>query len=63
MTYQNLANEVEPGCHILVDDGLVDLLVKEVRGPEIHCEVENGGVLSNNKKASTSPTYISICRR
>ena len=49
VTYQNLANEVEPGCHILVDDGLVDLLVKEVRGPEIHCEVENGGVLSNNK--------------
>ena len=27
VTYQNLANEVEPGCHILVDDGLVDLLI------------------------------------
>ena len=62
MTYQNLANEVEPGCHILVDDGLVDLLVKEVRGPEIHCEVENGA-FSPTTKASTSPTYISICRR
>lgn len=60
MTYQNLANEVEPGCHILVDDGLVDLLVKEVRGPEIHCEVENGGVLSNNKSINIPNVHIHL---
>lgn len=58
--YQNLANEVEPGCHILVDDGLVDLLVKEVRGPEIHCEVENGGVLSNNKSINIPNVHIHL---
>lgn len=60
VTYQNLANEVEPGCHILVDDGLVDLLVKEVRGPEIHCEVENGGVLSNNKSINIPNVHIHL---
>ncbi|MEG1731135.1 MAG: pyruvate kinase, partial [Oscillospiraceae bacterium] len=49
VTYVNLHREVTVGCHILVDDGLVDLLVKEIKGKEILCTVENGGALSNNK--------------
>lgn len=49
VTYTNLHNEVGPGCRILVDDGLIELLVEKVEGHDIVCTVENGGPLSNNK--------------
>ncbi|MEG0876668.1 MAG: pyruvate kinase, partial [Oscillospiraceae bacterium] len=58
VTYVNLHREVTVGCHILVDDGLVDLLVKEIKGKEILCTVENGGALSNNKSINIPDVQI-----
>ena len=58
VTYANLHNEVAPGNHILVDDGLIDLLVQEVKGQEIICLVENGGPLSNNKSINIPDVHI-----
>ena len=58
VTYANLHNEVTPGCRILVDDGLIELLVQEIRGCEIHCEVENGGPLSSNKSINIPDVHI-----
>ncbi|WP_243200738.1 pyruvate kinase [Lawsonibacter celer] len=58
VTYENLHNEVEPGCRILVDDGLVELRVREIRGRDILCEVENGGALSSNKSINIPDVHI-----
>ena len=58
VTYANLHNEVAPGNHILVDDGLIDLLVQEIKGQEIVCVVENGGPLSNNKSINIPDVHI-----
>ena len=58
VTYANLHNEVAPGNHILVDDGLIDLLVQEIKGQEIVCTVENGGPLSNNKSINIPDVHI-----
>ena len=58
VTYANLHNEVAPGNHILVDDGLIDLLVQEIKGQEIVCVVENGGPLSNNKSINIPTVHI-----
>ena len=58
VTYANLHNEVVPGNHILVDDGLIDLLVQEIKGQEIVCTVENGGPLSNNKSINIPDVHI-----
>ncbi len=60
VTYQNLHKEVEPGCRILVDDGLIELLVKEIQGAEIRCEVENGGPLSSNKSINIPNVHIDL---
>ena len=60
VTYQNLHKEVEPGCRILVDDGLIELLVKEIQGTEIRCEVENGGPLSSNKSINIPNVHIDL---
>lgn len=58
VTYENLHKEVAPGKHILVDDGLIDLLVEEISGREIRCTVENGGALSNNKSINIPDVHI-----
>ena len=58
VTYANLHNEVGPGCRILVDDGLIELLVQQVCGHEIHCTVENGGALSSNKSINIPDVHI-----
>ncbi len=49
LTYKELVHDVEPGARLLLNDGLIVMDVEKVEGPEIHCKVVVGGVLSNNK--------------
>lgn len=49
ISYQALPNEVSPGSVIYVDDGLIELRVREVVGTEIHCTVVNSGILKERK--------------
>jgi pyruvate kinase len=49
LDYKTLPTEVEPGVVLLLDDGRIVMTVDEVRGQEIHCTVNVGGTLSNNK--------------
>jgi pyruvate kinase len=49
LDYGSLPQEVEPGTVLLLDDGRIVLSVEVVRGSEIHCTVELGGRLSDNK--------------
>ncbi|NCB64304.1 MAG: pyruvate kinase, partial [Clostridia bacterium] len=60
VTYANLHKEVAPGCAILVDDGLIELDVVEIKGQEIHCRVENGGPLSSNKSINIPSVHIQL---
>ncbi len=49
IAYQGLANDVKPGDTLLLNDGLINLLVKDIDGTRIHTEVVLGGTLSNKK--------------
>jgi pyruvate kinase len=49
LDYKELVNDVGPGAVLLLNDGLIRLLVEEVRGAEIVTRVVVGGTLSNNK--------------
>lgn len=49
LTYKELPQDVRPGDCLLLDDGLISLEVESVDGQRIHCRVESGGRLSNNK--------------
>ena len=49
LDYKNLPQDVSPGDTLLLDDGRIVLAVTQVTGPRIHCVVEQGGALSNNK--------------
>ena len=50
VSYKGLTNDVKKGSVISIDDGLVQLEVKEiVDKTDIVCRVQNNGVLSNHK--------------
>ena len=49
ITYDGLAEDVEIGKHILIDDGLIELEVRKVAGTDIICKVLNGGELGQRK--------------
>lgn len=60
VTYDKLHEELNPGCRVLIDDGLIELSVKEIVGRDIRCEVVNGGPLSNNKSINIPDTPIQL---
>jgi pyruvate kinase len=49
LDYKTLPKEVERGAVLLLDDGRIVMTVDAVKGTEIHCMVNVGGALSNNK--------------
>jgi pyruvate kinase len=48
-TFRPLPREVKAGDRILLSDGLIELRVEKVRGPEVICRVVNGGLLGEHK--------------
>ena len=49
ITYDGLVDDVQAGSRILIDDGLIELQVKNKSGNEIVCTVINGGELGERK--------------
>lgn len=49
ITYKGLPKDVKVGDSLLVNDGLVQLLIKEIKNDEIITEVVVGGDISNHK--------------
>lgn len=47
--YEALVNDSQPGDVLLLDDGRVILEVDRIEGTRVHCVVQVGGPLSNNK--------------
>ena len=48
-TFKTLAENVEQGSRILLNDGLIELRVHEVLGEDVVCDIINGGPLGENK--------------
>lgn len=49
VSYKNLYMDVRKGNRILIDDGLVEIEVNQVKGKDVYCTVINGGTIANNK--------------
>ena len=52
VSYKGLADDLNPGDRVLVNNGLVIFEVREIEGTEIRCKVLTGGVLSDRKSMS-----------
>jgi pyruvate kinase len=60
VSYRRLDEEVRPGVPILLDDGAIELEVKEVVPGAIHCRVVHGGILRANKSVNLPDTELSL---
>lgn len=59
-TYEGLSDDVRTGDRLLIDDGRVELRVVEVAGPDVHCEVLDGGPVSDHKGISLPGVAVSV---
>ena len=60
VTYPGLAKDVKPGDRILIDDGLIELKVKQVKSGNIVCHVENGGELGERKGVNVPNVKVKL---
>jgi pyruvate kinase len=49
LTYDDIAGDVAPGDRILIDDGLIELVVLEIRPPRVLATVLHGGEIRSHK--------------
>lgn len=60
VTYEQLADDVEVGGRIMLDDGLIGLTIESVEGPDIICRVENDGLVKNKKGVNVPGVHLSM---
>lgn len=60
VTYKGLADDVKQGDELLIDDGLVGLTVNEVKGENIICTVNNGGVIKDYKSINAPGVKVKL---
>ncbi len=49
VTYLDFPKDLQVGSRVLIDDGLIELRVEHISGPEVQCIVVNGGKVSSKK--------------
>ena len=59
-TCAGLANVVEPGGAVLLDDGLIELSVDAIDGSDIRCTVRNSGLLGERKSINLPGTSVPL---
>ena len=60
INYAGLPQDVKPGSHILIDDGLIDLEVQAAEGTEIRCRIVNGGELGEKKGVNVPNVRVNL---
>lgn len=60
INYDGLCEDVAAGNRILIDDGLIELEVQEVKGADIVCKVINGGELGMRKGVNVPNVKIKL---
>ena len=60
VSYKELYKDIKVGSQILIDDGKIELQVKEISGKDVICEVMNGGMLGNRKSINLPGTHVNL---
>jgi pyruvate kinase len=58
--YKNLHKDVKKGDSILLDDGIMKLKVKKIKGRDVVCQVIDGGVLKPHKGINLPGVDVSV---
>lgn len=60
VSYENLPSELSAGCRILIDDGLIQLEVEDIKDKEMNCRILNGGTLGSKKSINLPGVCIEL---
>lgn len=60
LSYSNIANDIRPGMHLLIDDGELDFLVDSIDGYRINATAQNGGELGSRKSVNIPGASINL---
>ena len=60
ITYSTLASDVDIGTRILLNDGLVELIVNEIHGNDIVCDIMNSGIVKDGKSVNVPGVHLSM---
>ena len=60
VTYKELANEIDIGTTILINDGLIECRVEEIKDKDVVCKIINGGKLTNRKSINIPNSKINL---
>lgn len=60
VTYKDLTKDIHTGSRVLIDDGLIELKVKDIVGNDVICDVINNGQLSSRKGVNIPDAHINL---
>jgi len=60
VTYANIAKDLKVGSTVLIDDGLIELVVEEIKGNDVVCKVINSGLLGSRKGVNLPDIHLNL---
>ena len=60
VSFKNLPQDVSIGTRILINDGVIELVVRRMTETDVECDVIHGGTLSNNKGINIPGVQLSM---
>ena len=60
VSYKNLPSQVRAGDRILIDDGAIELKVRECTASEVRCAVISGGTVKNGKGVNVPNVHLDM---
>ncbi|MGL4363438.1 MAG: pyruvate kinase [Cellulosilyticaceae bacterium] len=60
VTYKDLPLDLKKGSRVLIDDGLIELEVKNLTNNEVECVIVNGGVLGSRKGINIPDVFVNL---
>ena len=60
VTYADFAKDLSVGSTVLIDDGLIELTVTEIKGNDVICKVVNSGLLGTKKGVNLPNVHINL---
>lgn len=60
VTFEKLPHDVAIGTRILINDGLIEMVVKNIEDTDIHCEVIHGGEIKDHKGINVPGVKLSM---
>ena len=60
VSFKGLPGDIRTGSHVLIDDGLIDMVAVNIDKTDVVCKVLNSGKISNNKGVNLPGTHLSL---